>query len=101
MPAEALSVIFFKNTPFLKIFRRQKFFMELKQSWHNLTQDEALKALESGVAGLSAEEARARSAKYGPNVLKAKKKPPIILSFLRQFLSPLVYVLLFAALIKF
>ncbi|MBU0661750.1 HAD-IC family P-type ATPase, partial [Patescibacteria group bacterium] len=75
--------------------------MILKQSWHNLTQDEALKVLESGVAGLSAEEARVRSAKYGLNVLKAKKKPPIILAFLRQFLSPLVYVLLFAALIKF
>lgn len=75
--------------------------MQLKQGWHNLTQDDALKKLQSRAAGLNADEVAVRLAEYGPNVLETKKKPSIAMMFLRQFLSPLVYVLIFAALIKF
>ncbi len=38
--------------------------------------------------------------KYGPNELKGKKKTPPAIVFLRQFLSPLIYVLLVAAVIS-
>jgi len=34
---------------------------------------------------------------YGPNELQRRKKTPRIVAFLRQFLSPLIYVLLLAA----
>jgi len=75
--------------------------MELKQKWHNINQENVLKKLQSRVAGLNADEVAVRLTEYGPNVLEAKKKPSIVMMFLRQFLSPLVYVLIFAALIKF
>ncbi|MFQ5997082.1 MAG: cation-translocating P-type ATPase, partial [Dehalococcoidales bacterium] len=43
---------------------------------------------------------KSRLLQYGHNELQAKKKTPPILVFLRQFLSPLIYVLLVAAIIS-
>lgn len=71
------------------------------KTWHNLSLDEVLATAGSTQAGLSASEASKRLLKYGPNELKAKKKSPVIVVFLRQFLSPLVYILVAAAVIKF
>jgi Ca2+-transporting ATPase len=70
------------------------------EPWHNLTPDEALKALDSRHAGLAETEARERLLQYGPNQLTARKKIPPVMVFLRQFLSPLIYVLLVAAVIS-
>ncbi len=70
------------------------------EHWHNLGTDEALLALDSRRSGLTATEARARLLQYGPNRLKGRKKTPLLLVFLRQFLSPLIYVLLAAAVIS-
>jgi len=72
----------------------------MDEQWHNLSPDEALKAIDSRRSGLTADEARARLLKYGPNQLKGRKKTPPLLVFLRQFLSPLIYVLLVAAVIS-
>jgi Ca2+-transporting ATPase len=72
----------------------------MQEKWHNLSPDEALLALNSRRSGLTATEAKARLLQYGPNELKRKKKTPPILVFLRQFLSPLIYVLLVAAIIS-
>jgi Ca2+-transporting ATPase len=72
----------------------------MKQQWHNLSPDEALQALDSKHSGLAETEARKRLLQYGPNELKGKKKTPPILVFARQFLSPLIYVLLVAAIIS-
>ena len=47
--------------------------------------------------GLSAAEAARRLASYGPNALPEPKPPSAVLLFLRQFLSPLIYILLAAA----
>ena len=58
-----------------------------------------MQALNSKRSGLTETEARARLLQYGPNELKGKKKTPPILVLLRQFLSPLIYVLLVAAII--
>jgi len=72
----------------------------VEENWHNLSLDEVLLTLKSGRSGLSGVEARARLLQYGPNELKGRKKTPPIFVFLRQFLSPLIYVLLVAAIIS-
>ena len=69
--------------------------------WHNLTVGEALKELDASRYGLSEEKAKERLQQYGPNELREKGKRPAILVFLRQFASPLIYILLAAALIEF
>ena len=46
--------------------------------------------------GLSSEKARKRLQEYGPNALPEKPGEPLVLKFLRQFQSPLIYILLFA-----
>ncbi len=50
--------------------------------------------------GLSEAEARQRLSRYGPNVLPSAKPPSLALLFLRQFLNPLIYILLAAALVS-
>ena len=68
--------------------------------WHNLTPEEALTKLGSSRSGLSAEKARERLQQHGPNELREKRKVPPAIIFLRQFASPLIYILLVAALIE-
>jgi Ca2+-transporting ATPase len=68
--------------------------------WYKLSIEETLRELNSIRSGLTKEEAETRFLEYGPNELPAKKKPPPFVAFLRQFLSPLIYVLLIAAIIS-
>ena len=49
--------------------------------------------------GLSGEEAEARYRSFGPNVLAKAKKQTLFDIFLRQFKSPLIYILIFAAIL--
>jgi len=72
----------------------------MKEQWHKLSSDEALRVLNSQRSGLTATGATTRLLQYGHNELKGKRKTPPILVFLRQFLSPLIYVLLVAAIIS-
>jgi Ca2+-transporting ATPase len=65
--------------------------------WHALQRDEILPALGSRESGLTATEAADRLRGYGPNELQAARKPSKVAVFLRQFLSPLIYVLVAAA----
>lgn len=69
--------------------------------WHNLTVEKALQELDASRSGLSDEKAKERLQQYGPNELREKGKRPAIMVFLRQFASPLIYILLAAALIEF
>ena len=69
--------------------------------WHNLTVAATLKELDTSRSGLSEEKAKERLHQYGSNELTEKGKRPAIMVFLRQFASPLVYILLAAALIEF
>ncbi|MBI2329392.1 MAG: HAD-IC family P-type ATPase [Chloroflexi bacterium] len=68
--------------------------------WHSLTSEEAISKTASRISGLTEEEAKERLARYGANELIGKKKPPLIIVFLRQFLNPLIYVLLAAGIIS-
>jgi len=72
----------------------------MQEQWHSFSPDEALRAFNSRRSGLTEAEAKARLLQHGPNTLKGKKKTPPMVVFLRQFLSPLIYVLLVAAVIS-
>jgi len=74
--------------------------LEIDKRWFQLDVDEVLQALGSGRSGLGGEEARDRLLRYGPNELPRRKKPPAVVAFLRQFLSPLIYVLFIAVIIS-
>ncbi|AWR85456.1 cation-translocating P-type ATPase [Meiothermus taiwanensis] len=50
--------------------------------------------------GLSQREAADRLARYGPNTLPEQPPEPLWRRFLRQFRSPLIYILLFALLVE-
>lgn len=69
-------------------------------TWHSLTQEEALERVGSQKSGLSDTEAGQHLARHGHNELIGKKKAPLAAVFLRQFLSPLIYVLLAAGIIS-
>jgi len=68
--------------------------------WHSLSREEVLSKTGSSINGLTDKEARERLERYGVNELTGKKKPPLIIVFLKQFLSPLIYVLLAAGVIS-
>lgn len=51
--------------------------------------------------GLTDAEARQRLAHFGPNALPEATADSIVVIFLRQFLSPLIYILLAAAVVSF
>ncbi len=68
--------------------------------WHALRANEALEALNSRESGLSEVQAKTLLATYGANRLETKKATPAIVLFLKQFLSPLIYVLLAATILS-
>jgi P-type Ca2+ transporter type 2C len=68
------------------------------QSWCQLPTEEVFAGLGAESRGLSSSEARDRLSKYGPNELPTQR-PSVLKRLLRQFHSPMVYVLLAAALI--
>ncbi len=69
--------------------------------WHSLPAEEVMRALETPPDGLSTAEATRRLAEFGPNQLASKGGPPPWRVFLRQFQSPLIYILLIAAAVSF
>ena len=66
-------------------------------SWHSLSTDETLAALQGHAGGLSAAEAVDRRARHGPNTLPEAPPKPLWRTFVRQFKSPLIYILFAAA----
>ncbi len=71
------------------------------ESWHSYELDTVLEKLNTRVSGLTDIEAKERLALYGYNELEEKKKESYLQVFLRQFKSPIIYVLIFAALVAF
>lgn len=59
-----------------------------------------LDALDTDTAGLTTQQAGQRQAKWGRNVLDAKKRKPALLRFLAHFDDVLIYILLGAAGLK-
>ena len=51
--------------------------------------------------GLSTQQVKDRILKYGKNVLPEEKQEKLIVTFLKQYMDPMTYILLFASLISF
>jgi len=69
--------------------------------WHNKTIPEILAALRSREHGLTKKEATDRLREYGLNKLPEAKVDSLAVIFLRQFQSPLIYILVAASAIVF
>lgn len=67
--------------------------------WHASPSADAITGLGSEIDGLSGAEARRRLIEAGPNTLPRAKSLGIARLFLRQFLSPLIYLLLAAGVV--
>lgn len=65
-------------------------------AWHALELKEVFKKLSTSAAGLSSQEAVDRQQEFGLNKLPSRQAPSIVKIFLSQFLSPLIYILIFA-----
>ena len=66
-------------------------------AWHALGADEALRALDARLHGLTQAQARERLARHGPNRLAEVKPPGAWVRLARQFDNLLLYVLMAAA----
>ncbi len=72
----------------------------LKSDWHIISVEESLKILGSNdKTGLSSEEVVLRQKEYGHNKLPEEKPLNKVQIFLRQFKSPLMYILVVAGII--
>ncbi|MGE0682081.1 MAG: cation-transporting P-type ATPase [Candidatus Binatia bacterium] len=72
----------------------------LEKQWHHLLEHEVIELLGGQPEiGLTAEEAVARQARFGPNEITAQKRRSAWVHFLLQFHQPLIYILLAAAVI--
>ena len=69
-------------------------------AWHALPTDDVAGRLASPPEGLSSTEAARRREVFGENALPQKRPPTVFEVFLRQFMSPLIYVLLAAGIIS-
>lgn len=69
-------------------------------AWHADTSQAVLEKLESTIYGLSAGDAAQRQKLYGPNLLPERGPAPLWLIVLRQFVSPLIYILVAAAVVS-
>ena len=66
-----------------------------------LSTDDALSQLETNKNGLTQDEAQKRLVRFGANLLKPKSKTDTLTLLTNQFRSPLVLILIFAAILSF
>ena len=66
------------------------------EAWHSLPADEVVRLTDSRPEGLGSAEARQRLDIHGPNQLEDEPPPHPVFVLLRQFRSPLIYILLAA-----
>lgn len=72
-----------------------------KISWHSNSVDFAFERVKSSEKGLSSQEAEARLKEFGENTLPQKKPTPFILMLLKEFINPIVIILLVAMTFSF
>ncbi len=70
------------------------------ESYWTLTAEQLLAALHTTNNGLQQTDAESRIKQYGPNALKAQRQTTAIGLLLSQFKSPLVLILIFAAIVS-
>jgi Ca2+-transporting ATPase len=74
--------------------------MSIERIWHNLSVSEVTESLNSGIQGLTREEAERRLAQFGPNELAEKKKISPFMLWLGQFKDFLIIILLVAVVLS-
>src|SRR5688572_14034269 len=72
----------------------------MEQAAHQLTKEEVLTQLKTKPEGLPQSEIEQRQKEHGRNVLPKPKSKTLLEIFIRQFLSPLIYVLIGAAIVS-
>lgn len=72
-----------------------------EEKWYRVPVEDIFSLLQSGFEGISQEEAERRLPKYGYNEVEMKKKRGPVYRFLKQFASPLIYILLAASVVTF
>ena len=60
-------------------------------TFHDKSVKETLAILDSKIIGLTQDEVKKRVLKFGPNILPEGDRPSLLLVFLKQFHSLLVY----------
>ncbi len=73
---------------------------QLTDSWHVSPAEAVLAKLQSTPTGLAAAEAARRLGEYGPNLLPESGPAALWLIVVRQFVSPLIYILVLAAVVS-
>ena len=66
-------------------------------NYHKIEVEEVYKTLDTNKEGLSDEEANKRLNIYGKNILPKEKKETILQIFASQFKSPIIFIMLLAA----
>ena len=69
--------------------------------WYRVPVSDVFTDLESDVEGITSEEAELRLSRYGYNEVEIQKKKNPLYQFLKQFASPLIYILLAASIVTF
>lgn len=72
---------------------------DTRAQWWQVSGEEALARLEAGEYGLTEEQVLDRRARYGANELPAARGVSVLRVLIQQFASPLIYILLVAALV--
>ena len=72
-----------------------------KYNWHNNSVNYAIEKTKSNLKGLTTEQAQQRLKENGANVLPQKKPTPLILMLLKEFINPIVLILLVAMAFSF
>ena len=73
----------------------------MEKTWYNLSIEDVFRKLDTSSEGLTLQEAQKRLIEFGSNELAPAQKRNIFVLFLNQFKSPLIYVLLLAALLTY
>lgn len=74
--------------------------IELPDQPHAMTVDAVIAALHTSPQGLSQQEAISRLEQFGLNALPEVALPGVLSIFFRQFLNPLIYILIVAAILS-
>lgn len=69
-------------------------------AWHAISSDLACEQLDTSEVGIDSAEAIRRLQAYGPNILPQEPPVPFWKMWFKQFLSPLIYVLVVAAILS-
>ncbi len=73
---------------------------QMARHWHAESAEAIVRGLESTESGLTTTEVSRRQHRYGLNVLPEKGPTPLWKIVLRQFVSPLIYILVAAAVVS-